>query len=171
MIEGPYTREAALARARQGGFPDHYETGECGDNGHGSRLYLRRSPDAPRNPVGGLLEHATVSRVGRGADWFVSFFEDRESAIARRFADHLRESLSPEQWREMRLVNRGHTTDKICASHDYCDANMPMDEAFQEIIGHEIDCSSDTETGIWNRAWDLAKERFLTAAEDEHVEA
>lgn len=61
-------------------------------------------------------------------------------------------------------VKRG---DDTCASHDHCDANMAMDEAFTTVMGRsfefnfeeskdkEQDNSDDTE--LMNMAWDYAK--------------
>ncbi len=51
-------------------------------------------------------------------------------------------------------VNKGYTDSKICASHDFCDSNMAMNEAFEETYGREFE---DGDEGIWNEAWDLAK--------------
>ena len=45
--------------------------GECGDYGHGSRLYMHR-PEGGYNQFGVGIEHATVSYLPRG--WLVSIF-------------------------------------------------------------------------------------------------
>jgi hypothetical protein len=107
------------------------------------------------------------------------------AAIAETFADNLRGILTAAQWAEMRRINVDHTDDGICASHDYCDSNMPMGAAFESVMGWEpctlpdpenegqrVFCS-DVETpeseaaqerdcALWNRAWDIAKARHLT---------
>lgn len=46
---------------------------------------------------------------------------------------------------------------ECCATHDHCDANMLMDEAYTEIVGHEIDLQNQDETQLWSNAWDLSK--------------
>jgi len=56
----------------------------------------------------------------------------------------------------------------ICHTHDYCDANMVMDEAMRN-CGIDPDLATDEDgepvepfdtefTSLWNEAWDLAKE-------------
>lgn len=45
----------------------------------------------------------------------------------------------------------------VCASHDHCDANMPMSEAFAEVMGREIDLQNQDEIALWNEAWRIAK--------------
>jgi hypothetical protein len=59
-------------------------------------------------------------------------------AICETFAGNLREILSAEEWAEMRDLNAEHQDDGICASHDYCDANMPMSDAFESVIGRPV---------------------------------
>lgn len=91
-------------------------------------------------------------------------------AIAETFAGNLREILSAEEWAEMRDLNAEHQDDGVCASHDYCDANMPMADAFEEVIGREpfgepegIDSErGQADANLWSRAWNIAKERHLT---------
>lgn len=45
----------------------------------------------------------------------------------------------------------------ICASHDFCDANMAMAQAFMEAFGREPDVDGDEDVALWNAAWSLAK--------------
>lgn len=60
------------------GHAMHYDTGQCGDGGWGSREYFRAF-DAPLNPYGFPLDkHSTISRVGRF--WIVSDFSKTEVA-------------------------------------------------------------------------------------------
>jgi hypothetical protein len=46
---GPMTKVAAERLIAQEGYPEQFDTGECGDGGYGSRLYFRKGPDAPTN--------------------------------------------------------------------------------------------------------------------------
>ncbi len=52
---------------------------------------------------------------------------------------------------------------KTCATHDFCDANMPMDEAFLSIVGHRMgdlesdDAADDADRALWSEAWDIAQ--------------
>lgn len=106
------------------------------------------------------------------------------AAIAELFVENLQAQLTVEQWREMRRVNVQHKGDGICASHDYCDANMPMAEAFETVMGYapmtlpnpdggervfcsdvdtpESEASQEADCALWNRAWAIAKDRYLT---------
>lgn len=103
--------------------------------------------------------------------------------VGRAFADTLREWATDEQWATMRYDNA--TGDAYqgeraaCASHNFCDANMAMVEAFQDALGREPDVF-DQEGGeegpdiaLFNAAWSLAKSRWLTmtAAEVEAQDA
>lgn len=63
------SKHEALARVRKHGYTEHFDTGEAGDGGYGSRLYYCR-PDPVRNCFGQPLEVATLSRVA-GA-WYSS---------------------------------------------------------------------------------------------------
>jgi hypothetical protein len=70
---GPMTKVAAERLIAQEGYPEQFDTGECGDGGYGSRLYFRKGPDAPTNEFGWPLEHATLSRLG--GYWHAAIFE------------------------------------------------------------------------------------------------
>lgn len=86
-------------------------------------------------------------------------------ALAGAFAATLARDLSPVEWRTMRVRNR-YLTDDTCASHDFCDANMNMAEAFADIVGREPlddDGMSDASIELWNAAWGIAKPLYLTS--------
>ncbi len=91
-------------------------------------------------------------------------FGTRAERIAESFACYLRNELGQKAWDEMRAANRTTEAD-ACASHDYCDANMSMHEAFAEITGRDPIAGpmSDDDIAVWNDAWAIAKKRFLTA--------
>lgn len=80
-------------------------------------------------------------------------------ALAQAFSEEVRGELSAA---ELADVNTANSSDENgpCATHDYCDANMLMAEAFTRIMGREFDYS-DADAEIWNAAWAMAKhERF-----------
>lgn len=82
--------------------------------------------------------------------------------IGETFATMLAAELTAEQWAEMRA--RNVTADAgVCASHDFCDANMVMDPAFTAVMGRQADGASDTDAALWSAAWDHAKAAHLTA--------
>ena len=52
-----------------------------------------------------------------------------------------------------------------CASHDFCDANMPMAAAFEAVTGREPDVASQADADLWNAAWNIAKARGFATVE------
>ena len=78
--------------------------------------------------------------------------------LAVKFSEILRDDLGPEIMREIIAKNR--TADyggDICASHDYCDANMVMAAAWEDITGCEPDIGNEPQARIWGLAWAAAK--------------
>lgn len=78
---GPMTKAEAVAHAAERGLTQHYNTGECGDGGYGSRLYYRE-PGSAENQYGQPLRHADLSRLP-GLGWYVAYYgptpeEERE---------------------------------------------------------------------------------------------
>ena len=60
--------------------------------------------------------------------------------LAHEFSEGLRRYLSPAQMREVVERNRLEMTLGVCHSHDFCDANMVLYEAF---LRHGLDPLSD----------------------------
>lgn len=84
------------------------------------------------------------------------------SALARAFARRVREELSPHL---LEIVRRNRTPEYkgCCATHDFCDANMLMLDAWSEITGEDPDAwDGDEDMGVVNAAWDLARESEFT---------
>lgn len=86
--------------------------------------------------------------------------------LAKAFADNLKAELSADDWKEMRRLNATAEFDwPICASHNFCDANMPMADAFEKVCGFPAlsdDGMSDENISLWNQAWKIAKLSYLT---------
>lgn len=79
--------------------------------------------------------------------------------LANRFAELLHEVIGGSLMKDVVERNK-HNAPHICASHDFCDANEVMSEAFAEIVGHtpELIPGQDTEdSALWNTAWGIAK--------------
>jgi hypothetical protein len=102
-----------------------------------------------------------------------------QERIADAFANILSDWLTADQWAEMQARNVDYS-DGVCASHDFCDANMAMAEAFETVTGREpafgfdtladgspVDpaaaIQADVDCDAWNAAWVIAKLRHLTA--------
>lgn len=84
-------------------------------------------------------------------------------ALAHGFARALAEDIGTEKVAE--AVERNETPkykdSGSCASHDFCDANMTMLRAWEELFGSEpafISDSEETESlDLMNRAWTFAR--------------
>lgn len=76
--------------------------------------------------------------------------------LARAFAAELITELGPNTVKRVVELNRTVPAG-VCASHDFCDANMTMERAFRAAMGREIDLDSDAESVLWSEAWDMAK--------------
>jgi hypothetical protein len=90
------------------------------------------------------------------------------AALAAEFVARLRAELSPAHFAEMQNLN-STADDGICHSHDYCDANMTMADAFEQVVGREIDLQSDDDRALWSAAWRHALTHGL--GQDAEVEA
>jgi hypothetical protein len=91
---------------------------------------------------------------------------EQTEMIAEAFAANLRRDLSPKDFAEMVRRNRTPEYAKgCCASQDFCDANMAMDEAFTEIIGRPLDFGSDDDTAVWNEAWEIARRKHIGSSQ------
>lgn len=117
--------------------------------------------DGVELPEGESVVGACSAFIFHGVERIVDF---PMRSLAALFAQKLRDCLTDDEWEAMRETNRG-AEPGICASHDFCDANMPMDEAFKVVAGHEVDGDNDADTSLWNGAWTRAKEVYLTAPE------
>lgn len=92
-----------------------------------------------------------------------------KEALADYFVATLKDWLTPEEWSAMRKRNRLYGDgSKSCASHEFCDANMAMHEAFvacgcdpEKQWGGDY-AASDEFTVLWGAAWEHAMPR-LTA--------
>ena len=84
---------------------------------------------------------------------------DDAPIIALQFARMLTELLGPHTMRAIVERNASEPHPDVCHSHDYCDANMVMMDAFRAL---GFDCSSDPEEDsgigfVWDESWAIAK--------------
>jgi hypothetical protein len=90
--------------------------------------------------------------------------------VAEQFIAVLVEWLTPEQLSMVAVLNSVQD-DVVCATHDFCDANVAMDEALCRVWGmdlsdlsrffvsssREFDGLADETVDLWNHAWKAAK--------------
>lgn len=99
--------------------------------------------------------------------------------VAIEFVKCLKQDLTHAQIEEVKKRNtqyRAEGLKNVCASHDFCDANMVMDRAFKNLgipiwidvddkgepTNDALDAGMDPEmTELWNAAWVYADDNFL----------
>lgn len=83
--------------------------------------------------------------------------------LATAFVGVLHDWLTDEEFEEVRRRNREGYEDSAyaCASHDFCDANLAMEEAWLKVLGRSPDLDDQDDTKTWNAAWELAHQRSL----------
>lgn len=85
--------------------------------------------------------------------------------LARAFGEQVQETLSRDEFRQVIDRNKGEPErSPICHSHDFCDANMSMHDAFVATFGRNPldtpsadNIMSDADEQLWNDAWAIAK--------------
>lgn len=80
--------------------------------------------------------------------------------IAHRFAQNLLHDIGMNNMREVIARNAVEPNLAICHSHDFCDANMPMLDAFQEIFGVDLNVDEPFHCILWGEAWSHAVKIF-----------
>lgn len=73
--------------------------------------------------------------------------------VKRDLAEHLRAIDRVNAYREMKGDNA------TCATHDHCDANMLMLEAWQMFCATPMRPHIDADLAVWNQAWQIARSR------------
>lgn len=89
-------------------------------------------------------------------------WRDAAHALGALFTQKLRAEVGAVAMEQ--IVKRNITNPSgFCASHDFCDANVVMAEAFTDLFHCEFDLQADDHVAICNVAWDLAKAGGFTA--------
>ena len=81
--------------------------------------------------------------------------------LSNKFSLLVNKAFTKKELKDTISKNKTIEYENCCATHDYCDANMIMDEAFTEIIGYEIDLQNDADLDLWNNAWALSKANYF----------
>jgi hypothetical protein len=98
--------------------------------------------------------------------------------LADHFVEALRKHLDPEQFVEVCKKNGTleYQHSGVCASHDYCDANMVMLVAFVEVVGRDMimeggeSPQEQADQALWNAAWEYAHKTKLRARTEPEYE-
>ena len=102
--------------------------------------------------------------------------------LAEVFSAILNDWLSPEEIAEINVRNDREESDSFCHTHDYCDSNMAMLEAFGKVTGRSYCFYNSQEPGsfqqnvqddlLWLEAWNMArKQKFALRAGKEAISA
>lgn len=81
--------------------------------------------------------------------------------LAAAFAGVLKEWLTDAEWKAVARRNAAEPDPNVCHSHDFCDANMAMDEAFTIVLRRHARPVEEADAELWNEAWNLAKVRYI----------
>jgi len=82
--------------------------------------------------------------------------------LAEQFVHRLGQAIGRAKLLEVCALNDAETSEGVCHSHDFCDANMVMDQACDDLgiaarPYDEDEAVRERATDLWNKAWDLAK--------------
>ena len=77
--------------------------------------------------------------------------------LAREFGSRVQEELETYEFWPMLDRNKAATDPNVCHTHDHCDANALMADAFRTVIGRDPAPDSDVDQELWNDAWAIAK--------------
>jgi len=78
--------------------------------------------------------------------------------LAKEFSKILRAWLGPN--RIKKVIEKNSTSEysnDSCASHEFCDANEAMDEAFIHLRGKGVSLQNKKDCILWGKAWAIAK--------------
>lgn len=84
-------------------------------------------------------------------------YSETEKAIAHAFNTALLGELGRDTYAEVLRLNRTAAYLVGCASHDFCDANLPMLAAYEAVMGSDFPEGQEA-MDTWNRAWDCWRE-------------
>ena len=54
---------------------------------------------------------------------------------------------------EIRRRNRAETNPSVCHTHDFCDANLLMDDAWRFTFGRDTNLDDEVDCAVWSNAW------------------
>jgi len=100
--------------------------------------------------------HAPDCAFVRSSDEIESQFREHVGGVVWRFCEALRERLTPQMFQQMLALNAAESNPHVCHSHDFCDANVFMEEAISE-AGVSVGVDHPYHSQVWREAWKKAK--------------
>ncbi len=85
--------------------------------------------------------------------------------LAREFARLLKIEVGEDDFNTIAKQTEKYKTAGVdtCVSHDFCDSNMLMNDAFNNLYGEDINPINALDLQLVNEAWELAKEQNFWA--------
>jgi hypothetical protein len=84
-------------------------------------------------------------------------YAKKVQSLANDFDIRIKTALGDVDYTLAIEENATETNPGICHTHDHCDANVVMAEAFKHVAGYEIDLQSSYDAQLWNDAWNQWK--------------
>jgi hypothetical protein len=84
-------------------------------------------------------------------------YHDNVVELANAFIEQILTELTEEQVSACRVYIDSHPDSSTCPTHDYCDSNQLMLDAFHASIGRRMDVLNDDDHALSSAAWDLAR--------------
>jgi len=76
--------------------------------------------------------------------------------LARKFLAILKDDIGENRYQQAAELNLTYPKG-VCASHDFCDANMVMNDAWDWVVGTPMNPGDEEDARLWSKAWDLVK--------------
>ena len=90
------------------------------------------------------------------------------AALAAAFTNVVWEWTTPTELAEIKRRNATPEYAGCCATHDFFDANMAMEQAFRQTFGRSPVPAegemAEADIAAWNAAWDIARKSDLCAS-------
>lgn len=81
--------------------------------------------------------------------------------LAVRFLGRLMEHLGPPAFMRACRLNKQEKHLNVCHSHDECDANEVMADAWGDVVGADMDPANERDARRWNAAWAAARRMMI----------
>jgi hypothetical protein len=82
----------------------------------------------------------------------------KAQCIAAQLSTILNGWLTPAELEEVRRRNiEPQQEPGICATHDFCNADEAMAQAFWRVMRRDVDAASQTDVALWGAAWWIAR--------------
>lgn len=105
-----------------------------------------------------------VAEIGKLRSMAADLVPVQAQQVGAAFESLLWERLGEENYREAAERNRRETNPLICHTHDFCDANQVMMDAFEKVLGREPDIQSPTDMQVFDAAWAIGRQRLESNA-------